>query len=176
VGYLREECRGCLILKTRYMSGDKQAQLQSKGSPNLPEHHHISHRNGSLGTYSSSPADSFPITNVTGEACCRSFRALLAVERKDRRETRGKGILSRELVKYHERLALAAEGTCVKILKCGEISTSARTSSLNVIEATFLMLDYSTVFRSNSSDFVGYLFLLHTLMAIIDITRLQSHI
>jgi hypothetical protein len=39
------------------------------------------------------PADSLPITNVTGDWCFTAlFSLLFAVDRKDRRDTRGKGM------------------------------------------------------------------------------------
>lgn len=40
------------------------------------------------------PADSFPTTNVTGERCFTAWMSeVFAEERKDRRDTRGNGIL-----------------------------------------------------------------------------------
>lgn len=45
------------------------------------------------------PADSLPMTNVTGTDCCIAFsRARLAAERKDRGDTRGKGMINGSII------------------------------------------------------------------------------
>jgi len=108
----REGCRGYLSLRRGSRSVGRLGRRRCRGSRGLESAVSAAGKQeiGGLGV----PADSLPITNVTGDLCFTAwFRALLAQERKVCREVRDNGILGKDIGVGRAPPPTSLEGGCL---------------------------------------------------------------